>query len=78
MFYGRAAAYGQAVDQNDGAALASALWRNVRPDVEAWPEADQMADYTLAAWRHVAQTGADAFSSGTFRFERPDVLEQAK
>jgi cytochrome b pre-mRNA-processing protein 3 len=78
MFYGRAAAYGQALDQNDGAALASAFGRNVRPDVEAWPEAERMADYTLAAWKHVEQTGTDAFSSGTFRFERPDVPEQAK
>ncbi|MDN5929075.1 MAG: ubiquinol-cytochrome C chaperone [Hyphomicrobiales bacterium] len=78
MFYGRAAAYGQALDQNDGIALASALRRNVRPDVEAWPEAERMADYTLGAWEHVAKAGADAFSSGTFRFERPEALEQAQ
>jgi cytochrome b pre-mRNA-processing protein 3 len=78
MFYGRAAAYGQALDQNDPAALADSLKRNVRADVEIWPEAGQLADYVLAAWEHVAKAGADAFSSGTFRFERPEALEQAK
>jgi hypothetical protein len=50
----------------------------VRADVEIWPEAGQLADYVLAAWEHVAKAGADAFSSGTFRFERPEALEQAK
>ena len=78
MFYGRAAAYGQALDRNDGAALATSLKRNVRPDVESWPEAQQLADYTLAAWQHLEKAGAYAFSSGAYRFARPEALEQAR
>jgi cytochrome b pre-mRNA-processing protein 3 len=78
MFYGRAAAYGQTLDENDRAALTIALKRNVRPDVEIWPEAAQLADYTLAAWEHMAKSGTDAFSAGTFRFERPETGEQVK
>jgi hypothetical protein len=35
-----------------------------------------LADYTLAAWRHAATTGAEAFSSGTFRFERPLLADE--
>jgi cytochrome b pre-mRNA-processing protein 3 len=76
MFYGRAAAYGQALDHDDGAALATSLTRNVRPDVETWPEASQLAGYTRAAWEHVAKAAAVAFSSGTFRFERPEMPRQ--
>src|SRR6185312_2970678 len=37
MFYGRAAAYGPALDQKDSAALAASLKRNIRPDAESWP-----------------------------------------
>jgi cytochrome b pre-mRNA-processing protein 3 len=78
MFYGRAAAYGQALDRNDAAALADSLKRNVRPDAETWPEAEQLAGYTAAAWKDVAKTAADAFSSGAFRFTRSESLERAK
>jgi cytochrome b pre-mRNA-processing protein 3 len=76
MFYGRAAAYGAALDEDDRAALAASLQRNVRPEAESWPEAERLADYTLAAWRHAATTGAEAFSSGTFRFERPLLADE--
>lgn len=78
MFYGRAQAYGRALDESDLPALAASLKRNVRPDVESWPEAEQLAGYVLDAWRHLSAAGTDTFSSGTFRFERPERLEQAK
>ena len=79
MFYGRAAAYGPALDQKDSAALAASLKRNIRPDAESWPEAEQLADYTMAAWQQVARAATDTYSSGSFRFERPEVLlEQQK
>ena len=78
MFYGRAVAYGRALDESDRAGLAAALRRNIRPDEENWPEAEQLADYTMAAWAYLVGTAADAFSSGSFRFERPEMLEQTK
>jgi cytochrome b pre-mRNA-processing protein 3 len=78
MFYGRAAAYGQALDGGDRAALAASLKRNVRPDAPSWPEAEQLADYAMAAWAHVAGAAAGTFADGSFRFERPELLEPAK
>jgi cytochrome b pre-mRNA-processing protein 3 len=78
MFYGRAAAYGAALEENDRAALAASLHRNVRPETDSWPEAERLADYALAAWQHVATAATEAFSSGTFRFERPLLAEQAE
>ena len=39
MFYGRAAAYGEAVERGDRAPLAAALARNVGPDDASWPQA---------------------------------------
>jgi cytochrome b pre-mRNA-processing protein 3 len=78
MFYGRATAYGHALDEKDRAALAASLKRNVRPEVESWPEAEQLADYAMAAWEHVADAATDAYSSGSFRFERPEIAGQAK
>ncbi|TIR44271.1 MAG: ubiquinol-cytochrome C chaperone, partial [Mesorhizobium sp.] len=43
MFYGRTAAYDEALRDDDGAALAVALARNVRPDAGEWPEASLLA-----------------------------------
>src|SRR5690606_27298163 len=45
MFYGRTRAYGDALDAGDPAALAAALARNVRPDLDAWPQAVPLASY---------------------------------
>jgi cytochrome b pre-mRNA-processing protein 3 len=78
MFYGRANAYGQALERGDRPALAASLMRNIHPEAESWPEAGQLADYALDAWEHLSRSDTDAFSSGTFRFERPDALEQTK
>ncbi|WP_295812760.1 ubiquinol-cytochrome C chaperone family protein [uncultured Nitratireductor sp.] len=49
MFYGRAAAYGEAIDAGDVEALAVAMRRNIRPDEEGWPDAQPLARYALAA-----------------------------
>ncbi|MBN9077101.1 MAG: ubiquinol-cytochrome C chaperone [Rhizobiales bacterium] len=78
MFYGRAAAYGQALDEGDRAALAASLKRNVRPETPSWPEAEQLADYVMAAWAHAAGAAPGMFADGSFRFERPEMLEPAK
>ncbi|TGS35672.1 ubiquinol-cytochrome C chaperone, partial [bacterium M00.F.Ca.ET.180.01.1.1] len=45
MFYGRTAAYDDALRDDDRAALAAALARNVRPDAGEWPEAPLLASY---------------------------------
>ena len=49
MFYGRAAAYGDALDAGDVEALAAAMQRNIRPDVENWQGARPLADYAVEA-----------------------------
>src|SRR5690606_20273166 len=45
MFYGRTAAYADALERKDAPALAQALARNVRPDSPAWPQAESLAHY---------------------------------
>ncbi|MCC0030163.1 MAG: ubiquinol-cytochrome C chaperone [Brucellaceae bacterium] len=47
MFYGRCNSYGEALDAGDAAALATALSRNIRPDLEdaGWPGATALASY---------------------------------
>jgi cytochrome b pre-mRNA-processing protein 3 len=77
MFYGRAVAYGRSLDKGDRTELAASLKRNVRPDAGDWPEADALADYTLAAWDHVAGAATGMFADGSFRFERL-AMEEAK
>ena len=49
MFYGRVAAYGEALDKDDAAALAAALSRNVRPDLARWDGAEPLAEYVRVA-----------------------------
>jgi cytochrome b pre-mRNA-processing protein 3 len=53
MFYGRLAAYGEAVEQADADLLAAALARNVRPDDASWLQARRLASYVLAAHRQL-------------------------
>ena len=62
----------------DRAALAASLKRNVRPETPSWPEAEQLADYVMAAWAHAAGAAPGMFADGSFRFERPEMLEPAK
>lgn len=49
MFYGRVGAYQAALDAGDGAGLAAVLARNVRPGVETWPQARDLARYVIGA-----------------------------
>ncbi len=49
MFYGRVTSYDIALDSNDKVALAAALTRNVRPDLEIWDKADDLADYVFVS-----------------------------
>jgi len=72
MFYGRVASYGEALDANDGAALAAALARNVRPDV-AWPHAEELAARMFALRESLAAQTPDSFSSGHLSMISPST-----
>lgn len=73
MFYGRTAAYGDALEKGDVDALAAALARNIRPDAGEWPQAAQLARYVIAAATDLAEQDMEAISSGRIRF--PSVQE---
>jgi cytochrome b pre-mRNA-processing protein 3 len=68
MFYGRTAAYTDALDRGDAQALAAALTRNVRPDVSVWPEAAHLADYAFAAQKALAAQSTAAICSGQLTY----------
>jgi cytochrome b pre-mRNA-processing protein 3 len=72
MFYGRTAAYADALERGDRAALAAALARNVRPDVAAWPEAAELADYVAGAERALGQQQSEAIRAGSIVFPIPE------
>ena len=71
MFYGRAAAYGEAVEAGDPVRLSQALHRNIRPEDAAWEEAARLADYVLAAHRHLSRQSASDMTSGSVDFPAP-------
>lgn len=68
MFYGRTAAYADALDRADETALEQALARNVRPDVAVWPEAAALAAYVAEANRALSAQGSTAILSGKLEF----------
>ncbi|KAB2725485.1 ubiquinol-cytochrome C chaperone [Ochrobactrum sp. 695/2009] len=72
MFYGRVAAYGEALDANDGDALAAALTRNIRPDLEFWPHAHHLAAYVLACRDRLQKIADDALAAGDISYMDAD------
>lgn len=64
MYFGRTAAYSEALDRGDREALSAALTRNVRPDSREWKEAWLLADYVLAADRLLAEQSDEAICAG--------------
>ncbi len=68
MYYGRTAAYADALGRGDTAALAAALGRNVRPDVADWPEAEQLSSYVTAAVAGLAAQPLEAILAGRLAF----------
>ncbi|PLP60964.1 ubiquinol-cytochrome C chaperone [Mesorhizobium loti] len=68
MYYGRTAAYADALDRDDKGDLAAALSRNVRPDVADWPEAADMAAYVLRAVATLATQSSEAICLGELAF----------
>ncbi|OBQ80537.1 ubiquinol-cytochrome C chaperone family protein [Mesorhizobium sp. WSM3873] len=68
MFYGRTAAYDEALRDDDGAALAAALARNVRPDAGEWPEASLLANHVGAATGQLAAQPTESIMAGVVAF----------
>jgi len=68
MFYGRTAAYADALNRADMAALAAALTRNVRPELQDWPEAGHLADYAARAQKHLASQASEQIQAGRLSF----------
>ena len=68
MFYGRTAAYDDALERDDRDGLAAALARNVRPDAVVWPEASRLASYVVEANHGLAAQQSESIVSGTVVF----------
>ncbi|RUX45085.1 ubiquinol-cytochrome C chaperone, partial [Mesorhizobium sp. M4A.F.Ca.ET.050.02.1.1] len=68
MFYGRTAAYDDALDRDDRDALAAALARNILPEAADWPQAPLLAAYVAGAARHLAAQPAESIASGAVTF----------
>jgi cytochrome b pre-mRNA-processing protein 3 len=72
MFYGRAVAYGDAIDGDDAPALAQALARNVRPGIDGWVEAAELAAYVRDAAASLAAQPSSGFLGGEIAFPSPE------
>ncbi|MGO4838146.1 ubiquinol-cytochrome C chaperone family protein [Rhizobiaceae sp. 2RAB30] len=72
MFYGRVKAYGDALDAGDTEALSKALARNVRPGVEGWAEAAELAAYVQNVAAALAAQPSSALIGGEVRFPAPE------
>lgn len=68
MFYGRVASYGEALDSDNHQALDAALTRNIRPNLENWPQAHYLSAYMFACRSFLAQTDDAALSKGDISF----------
>lgn len=71
MFYGRAEAYGEAIDNRDAEALAAALRRNVVPELGHWPEAANVAAYAFAVNDALAHVAVDTILAGELPMPGP-------
>lgn len=68
MFYGRVAAYGEALDRGDRALLAAALARNVKPDAVTWLEAAELSRYAFVVQRGLAEQPVAEIAAGRVAF----------
>jgi len=68
MFYGRAHAYGEAIDAGDAAALSQALSRNVLPEATEWPQSAMLAAYVVEANSALAAQSVEEISAGRVEF----------
>jgi cytochrome b pre-mRNA-processing protein 3 len=74
MFYGRAASYDAALNENDMAALSQALLRNIKPDVSEWPDAINLATHVFNIRDLLATQTDTAIEAGKLTFP---VLQMA-
>ena len=73
-YFGRAGAYGAALEAGDAEALAAALARNaLRAGDDAAPGARRLAGRALAIERRLAETPLAAFQSLSFRYPLPET-----
>jgi cytochrome b pre-mRNA-processing protein 3 len=75
MFYGRAMAYGSALDNGDARGLAEALERNIQPENGRAVACDSLARYVFGAWDALAGQAGEGFLAGNIVFPRPVALE---
>jgi cytochrome b pre-mRNA-processing protein 3 len=74
MYYGRTAAYADALDRDDQPALAAALTRNVYPDANVWPdpggwlESQHLAAYVMRVRQALASQASEAICAGRISF----------
>ena len=73
MFYGRAVAYGEALDRNDAAALEAAVARNIFPDGGDARNVAALARYCRTAARFLDGQAEDALITGDVRFPAPEA-----
>lgn len=71
MYYGRTAAYGDALDRGDREALQAALLRNIQPNSDSWPESAQLAEYVMRARQELATQDTETICEGTIRYPTP-------
>lgn len=74
MFYGRTAAYADALERGDGDALSAALARNIRPDSGSWPEAGELAGYVAETDRMLRTQESKAICAGSIVFPVPGLV----
>ncbi len=75
MFYGRVTAYGTALDAGDGPALAAALTRNIRPDLESWPYAGLLGAYVFYCRDRLRDTADEALAAGEISFMDAEAIQ---
>ena len=71
MFYGRAEAYGAALQAGDVSALAAAFQRNIRPDLAEWNGAGPLSHYAMEVERSLAAQTSEQLLQGRVEFPSP-------
>ncbi len=68
MFYGRTAAYADALERGDEPALVAALIRNIKPEAAQWPEAEKLAAYVVRVKSALAAQPSQEICAGRLTF----------
>ena len=71
MFYGRVQSYGEALQAEDGAALAQALRRNIHPDMSEAPSMEGLAAWALRTEKRLAALSDDDIARGALQLPVP-------